>query len=61
MDKQYIGALAILLVSILKIFKIEVGSEEVTGIVTGVVALYLAFKTKQEKNLTIGGMKKPQV
>jgi len=58
LDSSYIGALAILVVSLLKVFGVEVGNEAIAGIITGVVAIFIAYKQKTEKNLTIGGVRK---
>lgn len=58
MSKEYVSALAVLIVAILQIFKIEVGNEAITGIITGVLALYLAFKRYQRGDITIGGFRK---
>lgn len=57
-DTSYLGAVALVIVAILKGFGIEIANDVVTGIVTGVVALWIAFKQKTEKNLTIGGLRK---
>lgn len=58
MSHEYISAAVILLVSILKIFKIELGNEEATGLVTGLLALYVAFRRYQKGDITIVGAKK---
>ncbi len=58
MSQEYIGALVILLISVFKLFKIELGNEEVTAIVTGVVALYVAFRRYQKGDITALGARK---
>lgn len=58
MSQEYIGALAILLVSILKLLKIEVGNTEVTTIVTGAVALWVAVRRFQKGDITALGSRK---
>ena len=58
MSKEYVSALVVLLVAVLQVFKIEVAPEAVTGIVTGVLALYLAFKRYQRGDINIVGARK---
>jgi uncharacterized membrane protein len=58
LSHEYVGAIAILIVSILNSFGIEVGNEAITGIVTGVVALYVAIRRYQKGDITVGGMRK---
>ena len=58
MSTEYVGAIAILVVSVLNAFGIEVGNEAVTGIVTGVIALYVAFRRFKKGDITIGGVRK---
>lgn len=58
MSKEYVSALVVLLVAVLQIFKIEVAPEAVTDIVSGVLALYLAFKRYQRGDINIVGARK---
>lgn len=58
MSQQYIGSLVILLVSVLKIFKIELGNDEVTAIVTGIVAIWVAIRRYQQGDITVVGARK---
>lgn len=58
MSQEYIGALAILLVSALKILGVNIGNEEVTTIVTGVVALWVAIRRYKRGDITMGGTRK---
>lgn len=58
MSQEYTGALVILLVSILKLFKVELGNEEVTTIVTGFVALWVAIRRYSKGDITVGGTRK---
>ena len=44
MSHEYTAALVILIVSVLKAFKIEIASEAFTGIVTGVLAVWIAVR-----------------
>lgn len=58
MSKEYIGAIVILLISILKLLKIELGNGEATAIVTGLVALYVAYRRHRKGDITVLGSKK---
>ena len=58
MSNEYIGSLVILLMSVLKIFNINLASDEVTAIVTGAVALWVAFKRFQRGDIKLSGVRK---
>ena len=58
MSNEYIGAIAILIVSGLKMFGIELANDVVMGLVTGVVALWIAVKRYQKGDITLGGFRK---
>ena len=59
MSKEYISAIVVLIVALLQIFKIEVAPDAITGIITGGLALYLAFKRHQKGDINIGGFRRP--
>lgn len=58
MSQEYISALVVLLVSVLGLFKIQVGNEVITALVTGVLGLWIAIRRYQKGDITIGGVKK---
>lgn len=58
MSNEYVGALVILLVQVLKLFGVELGNEEVTTIVSGLVAVWVAFKRYSKGDITMGGVRK---
>ena len=58
LSQEYIGSLVIVLITVLKIFKIELASDEVTAIVTGAVALYVAIRRFSKGDITVGGLRK---
>ena len=58
MSHEYVGALVILLVSGLKLFGIELGAENATALVTGLVAVYVAFRRYQKGDINALGAKK---
>lgn len=51
-SQQYLGALTILLVSGLKLFGVELATEEVTTIVTGLLALWVAIRRFSKGDVT---------
>lgn len=59
MSSEYIGAIVLVIVAILKAFNIELASDAVTGIVTGVIAVWIAFKRHAQGDINLGGVKKP--
>ena len=58
MSQEYIGAIAILVISVLKIFHFEIENEVVAGLVTGVIALYIAIRRKAKGDINVLGVKK---
>ena len=58
MSHEYTAALVILIVSVLKAFKIEIASEAITGIVTGVLAVWIAVRRYKKGDITIVGGRK---
>lgn len=58
MSQEYIGALVILLMSALKLLNINLANEEVTAIVTGVVALWVAVRRFQRGDIKVSGVRK---
>jgi hypothetical protein len=58
MSQEYIAAVVILIVSVLKIFKIEVATEAITGIVTGALAIWIAYRRYSKGDINIVGARK---
>lgn len=58
MSQEYIGSLVILLVSVLKLLKVNIGNDEVTQIVTGFVALWVAYRRFAKGDITVVGSRK---
>ena len=54
---EYLGAAVIVIISIAKAFGYELGNDEVTTIVTGAVALYVAFRRFQKGDIKVSGVK----
>lgn len=58
LSQEYISAIAILVISIFKLFHIEVTADAVTGIITGALAIWIAIRRYQKGDITLGGIKK---
>ena len=56
-SQEYIGALALVIVSVLKIFGVEIANDAITGIITGVIAIYIAFRRLKKGDITPLGRK----
>ena len=56
-SQEYIGALALVIVSVLKIFGVEIANDAITGIITGVIAIYIAFRRLKKGDITLLGRK----
>lgn len=56
-SNEYIGAIVILLVQVLRVFGVELAESEVTTIVTGIVALWVAVKRFQKGDISLSGVK----
>lgn len=58
MSQEYISAVAILLVSVLGLFKIQVGNDVITAFITGLLGLWVAVRRFQKGDITMGGVRK---
>lgn len=56
MATDYIAAIALIVVGVLKTFGILVAPDAITGIITGVFAIYIAFKRHQQGDITAFGV-----
>ena len=54
----YVSALAIILVSLLGLFKVEIGNEVITALLTGILGVVVAVRRYQKKNIQISGVRK---
>ena len=61
MSKEFIGAIIIIIVSILKAFNIAIESDVVAGLVTGLAGLWVAYHRYKRGDITkLGFRKLPQ-
>lgn len=58
MSQQYLSALAIILVSVLKIFGIEIGNDVITSLLVGAFAVWVAIRRHAQGDITVAGVKK---
>lgn len=56
-SQEYIASIVIVLVSLLKAFGFEIGSDVVTAIITGVLAVWVAVRRFQKKDISVLGKK----
>ncbi len=57
-SQEYIGAVVLILMSILKALHIELPSDVLTGLVTGVVALWIAYNRYKKGDIKLSGVRK---
>lgn len=58
MSQEYIASIAVILVGILKVFKIEIGSDVIVGLLTGILGLWIAIRRHQKGDINALGVKK---
>lgn len=58
MSQEYIGAIVIAIVGGLQLFGIQVANEAITGLVVGIIAIYVAFRRHQKGDISIVGVRK---
>ncbi len=57
-SQEYLASIAIIVVSVLKYFGIEIGSDTITTFLTAALAIYVAIRRYQKKDITVLGVKK---
>ena len=58
MSQEYIGAIVVVLVSLLGLFKIEIGNEVLTALITGIVGVWVAVRRYQKGDINKLGVRK---
>jgi len=58
MSQEYVGAIALVIVGVLKVFGIDIGNDAIAGIITGVIAVWIAVRRYQKGDITLGGFRK---
>lgn len=57
-SQEYIGAVVLIIVGVLKAFGIEIASDAISGIITGVIAIWIAVRRYQKGDINVLGAKK---
>ena len=57
-SQTYVSALAIILVSLLGVFKVEIGNEVITALLTGILGVWVAIRRYKQGNIQISGVRK---
>ena len=57
-SQTYVSALAIILVSLLGLFKVEIGNEVITALLTGILGVWVAIRRYKQGNIQISGVRK---
>lgn len=58
MSQEYVGAIVILIVSVLKVFKVEVENSAIEGIIIGAIALWVAVRRVKKGDITPLGFRR---
>ena len=58
MSQEYVGAIVLILISILQAFGIVIEKDAIAGIVSGLIALYIAFRRYKKGDITVVGVRK---
>ena len=54
-SQEYLAAIAILIVQVLKMFGIEIANDAITGILTGVLAIWVAVRRYKKGDISVAG------
>lgn len=57
-SSTYISSIVIVIIALLKIFKVELLPEDITPIITGILALYILIRRYQKGDINPLGLKK---
>ena len=58
-SQQYVSALAVILVGVLKLVGIEIGTDEISTLIMVALSLWIAIRRKQKGDITmLGGFKR---
>ena len=58
MSQEYIAALAIVIVGVLKLFKVDIGTAEVSQILTAGLGIWIMIRRYQRGDITLTGIRK---
>jgi len=57
-SQEYIAALAIVVVGVLKLFKIDVGTEEISAAIVGLAGIWVMIRRFNKGDITVLGARK---
>jgi len=57
-SNEYVGAIVLMVVGILKAFGIEIASDAIAGIISGGIALWIAVRRFSKKDINVLGIRK---
>jgi len=57
-SQEYIAAIALILISVLKVFGIEIENQTIEALIAGVLALWIAIRRKSKGDITALGFRK---
>lgn len=58
MSQEYIGAIALLVISLLQTFGIVVEKDAIAGIIAGLISIWIAYRRYQKGDITVVGLRK---
>jgi cadmium resistance protein CadD (predicted permease) len=58
MSQEYIGAIALLVISLLQTFGIVVEQDAIAGIIAGLISIWVAYRRYQKGDITVVGLRK---
>jgi hypothetical protein len=58
MSQEYILSIVLVLGGVLKLFNIEIENSSLEGLIGGAIALYVAIRRYQKKDITLMGFRK---
>jgi len=58
MSQEYVGAIALLVISLLQTFGIVVEKDAIAGIIAGLISIWIAYRRYQKGDITVVGLRK---
>jgi len=58
MSQEYIGAIALLVISLLQTFGVVVEQDAIAGIIAGLISIWIAYRRYQKGDITVVGLRK---
>jgi len=58
MSQEYVGAIALLVISLLQTFGVVVEQDAIAGIIAGLISIWIAYRRYQKGDITVVGLRK---